>query len=125
MDVLNFLIAKPDVEIAVAALGSAVAAIAAVFLSLLSLAVSLYVSKHQRTHNQLTVRPLAYVMVGDYENQLFVKLRNNGTGPMIVSSSPTQNKAPVSHLQKLATAILWLEQNKANPALQWIGFAAH
>jgi hypothetical protein len=85
-DVLNSLIAQPDVANAIAALGSAVAAIAALFLSLLSLAVSLSALKHQRTHNQLTVRPLAYVMLGDYENQLFVKLRNNGTGPMIVKS---------------------------------------
>jgi hypothetical protein len=85
-DALNFLIAKPDVANAIAAMGSAVAAVVALFLSLVSVVVSLSALKSQRTHNQLSVRPLAYVMLGDYENQLFVKLRNNGTGPMIVKS---------------------------------------
>jgi hypothetical protein len=28
------------------------------------------------------VRPLVYIMVGDYENRIFVKLVNNGMGPM-------------------------------------------
>ena len=85
-EVLDFLIAKPDVANAVAAIGSAVLAGAAVLLSLVSLFVSHAAPRHQREHNRLSVRPLAYVMFGDYENQLFVKLRNNGTGPMIVKS---------------------------------------
>jgi hypothetical protein len=37
------------------------------------------------------VRPLAYVMVGDYEERLFVKVANNGTGPMIIKSIIVNN----------------------------------
>jgi hypothetical protein len=85
-DAQAFLVAKPDVANAVAAIGSAVLAGAAVVLSLVSLYVSHAALKHQREHNRLSVRPLAYVMFGDYENHLFVKLRNHGTGPMIVKS---------------------------------------
>jgi hypothetical protein len=40
----------------------------------------------QQKHNQLSVRPLANIMFGDYENGLVVKVVNNGTGPMIVKS---------------------------------------
>jgi hypothetical protein len=32
------------------------------------------------------LRPLAYIGVGDYQNRLFVKVVNNGTGPMIIKS---------------------------------------
>lgn len=85
-DVLNFLVAKPDVANAVAAMGSAVLAGVACILSFISLYVARAALRHQREHNRLSVRPLAYIMIGDYENQLFVKLRNNGTGPMIVKS---------------------------------------
>lgn len=82
----ELLIAKPDVANAVAAISSAVLAAVAVVLSLISLYLSHAALRHQREHNRLSVRPLAYVVVGDYENQLFVKLRNNGTGPMIIRS---------------------------------------
>lgn len=85
-DTLNFLITKPDVANAIAAIGSAALAAVAIILSLISLYVSHAALRHQREHNRLSVRPLAYVTIGDYENQLFVELRNNGTGPMIVNS---------------------------------------
>jgi hypothetical protein len=32
------------------------------------------------------LRPLAYIGVGDYEGRVFVKVVNNGTGPMIIKS---------------------------------------
>ena len=38
-----------------------------------------------------TVRPLAYIAVGDYENQIFVKVVNNGPGPMIIKSITINN----------------------------------
>jgi hypothetical protein len=85
-EAFEWLIANKDVANAVAAVASAVMAAVAVFLSFVSLFVSHAALKHQRKHNQLTVRPLAYVTFGDYEDQLFVKVRNNGTGPMIVKS---------------------------------------
>lgn len=85
-EVLKFLAEKPDVANAVAAIGSAVLAAVAVVLSLISLYVSHAALRHQREHNRLSVRPLAYITLGDYENRLFVKVRNNGTGPMIVKS---------------------------------------
>ena len=83
-DALNFLVAKPQVASAVAAISSVFVAAAALLLSAISVFLSLAALKHQRTYSRLTVRPLGYVMLGDYEDHLFVKLRNNGTGPMIV-----------------------------------------
>jgi hypothetical protein len=84
--VFDFLVSKPEVANAAAAIGSAVVASIALVLSLISLWISIAALRHQRKHNRLSVRPLAYIMIGDYEDRVFVKLTNNGTGPMIIKS---------------------------------------
>ena len=66
------------------ALASAATAILALFVSVLSVWISISSARNQRRHNELSVRPLAEVTVADYEDSLRVKLRNNGSGPMIV-----------------------------------------
>ncbi|WP_157559381.1 hypothetical protein [Hydrogenophaga crassostreae] len=81
-----FALLKSDANAANAlgALASAIAAVLALFLSCVSVWISISASRSQRRHNELSVRPLAEVTVADYENSLRVKLRNNGSGPMIV-----------------------------------------
>ena len=66
------------------ALASAAAAFLALFVSCVSVWISVWSARSQRRHNELSVRPLAEVTVADYENSLRIKLRNNGSGPMIV-----------------------------------------
>lgn len=110
--VLNFLVTKPDVANAVAAIGSAVLAGIAVLLSLVSVYVSNAALRHQREHNRLSVRPLAYITLGDYENWLFVKLRNNGTGPMIIKSlsivgAQDESKPLVNAMPQLHPNVSW------------------
>lgn len=85
MDALIALL-KSDANAANAfgALASAAAAILALFVSCVSVWISISSARSQRRHNELSVRPLAEVTIADYENSLRVKLRNNGTGPMIV-----------------------------------------
>ena len=68
------------------ALASAAAAFLALFLSSISVWISVWSARTQRKHNELSVRPLAEVTVADYENSLRVKLRTNGTGPMIITA---------------------------------------
>lgn len=63
-----------------------VIAVLAFVVSAISLLVSVRTLRHQREHNVLSVRPLPEVTVADYEDSLRVKLRNNGSGPMIVKS---------------------------------------
>jgi hypothetical protein len=112
IEAFEWLIANKDVANAVAAVASSVLAAAAVFLSLVSLFVSLAALRHQRQHNQLTVRPLAYVTLGDYEDQLFVKVRNNGTGPMIVNSikiigASAPSQPLIVAMPKLLPKVFW------------------
>jgi len=87
MDTLVSLL-KSDANAANAfgALASAAAAFLALFISAISVWISVWSARTQRKHNQLSVRPLAEVTVADYEDSLRVKLRNNGTGPMIIVS---------------------------------------
>jgi hypothetical protein len=110
--VFDFLASKPEVANAAAAIGSAVAASMAFILSLISLCISLAALRHQRKHNQLSVRPLAYIMVGDYEDRVFVKLTNNGTGPMIIKSirvinAPNPSEPLISAMPRLQPNVYW------------------
>lgn len=66
------------------ALASAAVAILALFVSVISMWISVWSARTQRQHNKLSVRPLAEITVADYEDSLRVKLWNNGTGPMII-----------------------------------------
>ncbi len=87
MDALiSLLKADANAANAFGALASAVAAFLALFVSCVSVWISVSSARSQRRHNELSVRPLAEVTVADYENSLRVKLRNNGSGPMIVLS---------------------------------------
>ena len=74
-------------------------AIAALLVSVVSVVVSVWALRIQRRHNVLSVCPLPEVTVADYENSLRVKVRNNGSGPMmIVSMSVTDGVASRSAL---------------------------
>lgn len=83
---LQFLLDKPEVANAIAALGSTALGLFALVISVVSVYFARSSLKHQEEHNRLSVRPLCYVTLGDYEHRLFVKLRNNGTGPLLLES---------------------------------------
>jgi hypothetical protein len=81
---ITILKTDPNTANAFAALASAIAALIALFVSVISLFVSRSALNIQRKHNVLSLRPLPEVTVADYENSLRVKIRNNGSGPMII-----------------------------------------
>ncbi len=60
-------------------------AILAVIASAASLVIAAASMRMQRAHYRKTVLPLGSISLGDYENHLFVRLRNDGVGPMIVN----------------------------------------
>lgn len=80
---------------AFAAVASAAAAALAFMTSLVSLGLSLSIFKHQRKHDELSLRPLPQVTVADYQHKLTVTLRNNGVGPMIVTRLVAGNGSEV------------------------------
>lgn len=68
------------------ALASAAAAFLALFVSVISVWISVWSARTQRLHNQLSVRPIAEVTVADFEDSLRIKLKNNGSGLMIITA---------------------------------------
>ena len=53
-------------------------AILAVFISLISIIITVVNVAMQRAHNRKSVLPIGSLSLGDYENQIFVRLRNDG-----------------------------------------------
>jgi hypothetical protein len=84
LDIFEWLSKNSDTANAIAAIASAIMAAVAVFLSVVSIWISRSSLRSQQDHNRISVRPLAYVVIGDYENHQFVKIRNNGTGPLVI-----------------------------------------
>lgn len=83
---LDLLKSDSNAANAFGALASSVTAFLALVVSCISIGISVWTARIQRKHNELSVRPLAEVTVADYENSIRVKLRNNGSGPMIVTA---------------------------------------
>ena len=76
-------------------LATALTAIAALFVSFLSIVLTTVSLWMQRTHNRKSFLPIGYIAVGDYEDDILVRLRNDGNGPLIVESMtvfPTGNQ---------------------------------
>jgi hypothetical protein len=82
---------SPDAANAFGALASAASAVLSLVISVIALAASLFALSVQRTHNKLSVRPLPKVTVADFENSLRIKVRNNGSGPLLVNRLELSN----------------------------------
>lgn len=68
------------------ALVTAGTAIAALFISFLSIVLTTLNLWMQRTHDRKSVLPIGHIVVGDYEEDIFVRLRNDGIGPLIIEN---------------------------------------
>lgn len=55
-----------------------------IFISVFALFISIITMFFQQKHNKNSVIPLGRIIVGDYEDDIFVKIVNSGTGPLIV-----------------------------------------
>ncbi|THD70428.1 MAG: hypothetical protein E7813_08355 [Bradyrhizobium sp.] len=59
-------------------------AIFAVLASAVSFTIAAINMMMQRKHNRKSVLPIGHISVGDYENQIFVRIWNYGIGPMLI-----------------------------------------
>lgn len=96
-EIYELLKQQPDTANAVAAIAGSVTAVIALLVSFISLIVSVVALKHQRRHNILTVKPLPEITVADFEQSLRVKLRNNGSGPLVVKELRANNSINTYH----------------------------
>jgi hypothetical protein len=96
---------------------AAVSALGVSFLSIMLTALTLWM---QRVHNFKSVIPIAHISVSDYENQITVKLKNNGIGPMIieqfiVSDGQKEKDDIISWMPDLPNGLFW-NTFRGNPA---------
>jgi hypothetical protein len=97
---------------AVATVASAIAAILAVLVSACALRVSHLTLKHQQQHNILSVRPIPIVTVLDREDSVRVKIRNHGSGPMLIQHVRVTNgvdgkESLMDWMPELPAGMLW------------------
>lgn len=115
-ELLRVLAKDPNLTNAVATVVTAVVALAALFVSAVSLFVGWTTLRHQRTHNVLSVRPIPTVTTADHEDFLRIRLRNHGSGPLIVTDRSVSNR---NHVEK--TLIEWMPDLPDD--LLWANFA--
>jgi hypothetical protein len=111
-DLLRVLAKDPNFTNALATVASVVVAMAALFVSAVSLFIGRATLKHQRTHNVLSVKPIPIVTVADHEDSLRIKIRNHGSGPLIVtdlrvSDGTSVEKAIIDWMPDLPDELLW------------------
>lgn len=89
-----------------------ITAISAVVISLISLFVAIRALSAQKTHNKLSVRPIAHFSKGDYKNHIFVRLKNYGMGPLIItkfniSKDKSSFKRLIDSFNGVASQLTW------------------
>lgn len=66
-------------------------ALLALLTAIVSAIISFYTFKLQRTHNTKSVKPILHVGQWDYEDRLFVTLKNVGSGIAVVKKMTVYN----------------------------------
>ena len=84
----------------------------AMITSVISLFIAYKAQLHQQKHNQLSVKPLAEFLIGDYEDVIFIKIKNQGTGPLIVKEFLTHDASNsydriMDAISKIKLNLLW------------------
>lgn len=81
-------------------------------LTLVSIIFTWVSVTHQIRHNKLSVIPVPYVIVGDYSSLIFVRIKNNGIGPLIIKSISCSHNGKiysdlVSMMPEIPKGICW------------------
>jgi hypothetical protein len=88
-------------------------AILAIIASTVSIFIAILNMKWQRIHYRKTLMPIGSISMGDYEDSIFVRLRNDGAGPMIVD-----NIAVFRNDEQVGSALI----DVMPPSLLWTTF---
>ena len=60
--------------------------------SIVAIIIAIITYKSQVRHNKNSVKPILNIVVGDYEDDLYVKIVNNGVGPALINKTLCVNK---------------------------------
>jgi hypothetical protein len=114
---LHSLVSDPDRTNALAAVANVIVAAVALLVAALSIFFSWKSLASQTKHNKLSVKPLPFIAVADYEDRLLVKLVNNGSGPLIVKSTTVHGSG--QHTESLIG-----QMPRMPPSLAWKTFTS-
>ncbi|MBU1690732.1 MAG: hypothetical protein KKD65_08335 [Gammaproteobacteria bacterium] len=111
-ELLAFLAKEANLTNALATVASAIIALAAFIISVVSLFVARATLKNQHSHNVLSVKPIPMVSVADYEDRLTVKILNNGSGPLIIKNVNVKKQSQareslIAWMPSLPDGIYW------------------
>ena len=89
-----------------------IVAASAIIVSLISLWVAIRALSAQKKHNKLSVKPIAHFSKGDYEDKIFIKLKNYGMGPLQITQfdvvkEKSNFKRLIDSFDGLASKITW------------------
>lgn len=96
---------------------SAVVAALALVVSIAAVIATVRSAKQQKKHNILTVKPIPEVTVADYEDSLRLKLRNHGSGPLLIKSLTAKSQ------DKSHNSLIDCMPNAAD--IHWTNFAGN
>lgn len=103
--IITFIQGKPDQV-------NAIVAICALFISFIAIILTVWTLWLQRNHNFLSVTPIVSIPVSDYENNIAVKVKNTGVGPLIIETfratdGATDKDDLISWMPSLPTGMYW------------------
>lgn len=91
-------------------------AISAVVISVMSFIVSVLTLRIQHVHNKKSVKPIGQITIGDYEEEIYVRIDNNGVGPLIIS------KFEARYLSVVKSNLIDVLPDDLNQKIVWISF---
>jgi hypothetical protein len=89
----------------------------ALIVSVTSVLFTYWQTKLQREHNFKTVKPLGRIRTGDYENKIYIRVDNNGAGPLIIKEIITKNKSI-----ETKSAVIDILPNDLTKRITWTNF---
>ena len=94
----------------------------AALTAIVSIALTVLSVRAQAKHNRISIKPVGIFPIADYENEITLKLRNNGLGPLLVkdfeitsAGKVLETKNLVELMPKLPQGIYWDTFSRISP----------
>ena len=114
-EIFSLLVRDAKLTNALATVVTTCIACFALIISVVSLCVAHVTLKNQERHNILSVKPIPMVSVVDYEDRLTVKIRNHGSGPLIIKNIQVKRAS-----QARESLIEWFEAGRKSWVSSWL-----
>jgi len=94
-------------------------AFCALLISVVSIYLTLQALKVQKQHNLKSVKPIGRLTAGDYEDDIYISIVNEGVGPLIIK------ELKVSDGRITALSLIDIVPEHINSQVIWTDFAAN